>query len=199
MHGQNHISSELDATLLSSPFKVQTNWHVITGAACCGKTTLIELLAARGLQTAYETARVYIDCQTARGRPIEDIIGDPATELAIEGLQSRLENDLHPSNTVFMDRSLVDCLTFRRLHGKDINEFLPRCFHHQYASVFILDRLPYQLDGARVDDDTYKGVLDHWLFHDYSALGYDVVRVPVVPPQERLEIILNHLSAKGLI
>jgi hypothetical protein len=31
---------ELDPDLLSAPFRVQTNWHVITGAACSGKTTL---------------------------------------------------------------------------------------------------------------------------------------------------------------
>ena len=34
--------TELDPDLLSTPFDVQTNWHVITGAACCGKTTLID-------------------------------------------------------------------------------------------------------------------------------------------------------------
>ena len=35
----NHIA--LDPALLSTPFKIQTNWHVITGAPSSGKTTMI--------------------------------------------------------------------------------------------------------------------------------------------------------------
>jgi hypothetical protein len=33
--------AELDSDLLSTPFQVQTNWHVLTGAACAGKTTTL--------------------------------------------------------------------------------------------------------------------------------------------------------------
>jgi predicted AAA+ superfamily ATPase len=49
-------TTELDPDLLSTPFGVQTNWHVITGAPSCGKTTLINLLADKGLQTVPESA-----------------------------------------------------------------------------------------------------------------------------------------------
>jgi len=73
------------------------------------------------------------------------------------------------------------------------------CFHHRYASVFILDRLPLQLDGARIEDDAYTVLLDEWLVRDYSALGYRVVRVPVLPPQERLAFVLEKLSEQGLL
>ena len=38
-------TTELDPDILSTPFGVQTNWHVITGAPCSGKTTLIDQLA----------------------------------------------------------------------------------------------------------------------------------------------------------
>jgi len=41
-------TTKLDPDLLSTPFRVQTNWHVITGSACSGKTTLIDQLANRG-------------------------------------------------------------------------------------------------------------------------------------------------------
>jgi len=51
------LSSRLaDPHLLSTPFGVQTNWHVITGAACSGKTTMIDLLTDKGFQTVPETA-----------------------------------------------------------------------------------------------------------------------------------------------
>jgi predicted ATPase len=109
-------ATELDPDIFSSAFGVQTNWHVITGAPCSGKTTLIDHLA-----------------------------------------------------------------------------------NHRYASVFILDLLPFQENGAR-DEDAAKAVyLDEWLARDYSALGYRVVRVPVLSPQERLAFVLERLSEQGLI
>ena len=74
------------------------------------------------------------------------------------------------------------------------NEFLAECFHHRYASVFFLDRLPIQLDGVRLADDPMADYIDHWHTRDYTALGYRVVRVPVLPPQERLSFTLETLS-----
>jgi Flp pilus assembly CpaF family ATPase len=38
-------TTELTPDLLSTPFKVQMNWHVIAGAPSSGKTTLIGQLA----------------------------------------------------------------------------------------------------------------------------------------------------------
>ena len=58
---RNFRLTELDPELLSTPFGVQTNWHVITGAPCCGKTTLIDQLANQGFQTVPEGARRYIE------------------------------------------------------------------------------------------------------------------------------------------
>jgi predicted ATPase len=54
-------TKELDPDLLSTPFRVQTNWHVITGASSSGKTTLIDLLADRGFQTVPEAGRQYFE------------------------------------------------------------------------------------------------------------------------------------------
>ena len=195
----NFITTELNPNLLSTPFGVQTNWHVLTGAACSGKTTLIELLTDKGYQTVAETARQYIDREMARGRTIEEILEDVATETFIEELQLRIEHGLRAIDVSFLDRAFPDSLTFRRLVGLDPNEILTECFHHRYASVFILDQLPFQLNGARVEDDAYTGFLDEWLARDYSALGYSVVRVPVLSPEERLAFVLERLSEHGLI
>jgi predicted ATPase len=76
---------------------------------------------------------------------------------------------------------------------------LAECFHHRYASVFLLDRLPFLQNGARIEDDVIAVLLDEWLARDYSAFGYCVVRVPVLSPQERLAFVLEKLSEEGLI
>jgi predicted ATPase len=190
---------ELDLDLLATPFRIQTNWHVITGAACCGKTTLLNLLADKGFQTLPEQARQYIEGEVAKGRTLDQIFGNEADERALTDMRRRAELGLRPTDVVFLDRALPDYLWFWRLLGMNPNELLPECFHHRYASVFILDLLPLELDGARIDDEDYTVLLDEALVRDYSALGYDVVRVPVLSPQERLEFVLERLSEQGLI
>jgi len=189
----------LDPDLLATPFRIQTNWHVITGAACCGKTTLIDLLADKGFQTVPEIPRQYIEREVARGRTLDEIFGSEADERAMTDMQRRTEHGLRATDVAFLDRALPDYLWFWQIFGLNPNEFLPECFHHRYASVFILDRLPFQLDGARIEDDAYTVLLDEALVRDYSALGYRVVRVPVLSPQERLEFVLDRLSEQGLI
>ena len=191
---------ELDPDLLSTPFKVQTNWHVISGAPSSGKTTLINQLADRGFQTVPETARRIIEQEIARGRTIHEILEDRAA------LQRRLmealigvERGLRASEALFLDRGIPDYFAYCRICGVDPNEFLAACFHHRYASVFMLDPLPFQENGTRDDDVAIAGYLGDWATRDYIALGYDVVRVPVLAPKERVAFVLERLSEQGLM
>jgi predicted ATPase len=108
----------------------------------------------------------------AKGRTLDEIFGSQADQRAMTDMQMRIEHGLRATDIVFLDRALPDCLFFYRIFGLNPNEILAECFHHRYASVFILDLLPFQLDGARIEDDTYTVLLDEWLVRDYSALGY---------------------------
>jgi predicted ATPase len=191
--------TELDPDILSTPFGVQTNWHVITGAISCGKTTLINMLADKGFQILPETSRQYIEREVAKGRTLDDIFSSQADERAMTDMQQSAEFGLQATDVVFLDHALPSYLWFWRLIGLNPNELLPDCFHHRYASVFILDQLPLELDGARIEDEAYTTLLDEWLVRDYSALGYHVERVPVLSRQERLEFVLEKLSEQGLI
>ena len=188
--------SNLDPEILSNPFKLQTMWHVITGASCSGKSTLIEDLAQVGYQTAPETARIYFKSEMAKGRTSQEIRNSGnATQMGIFELQRDLEAGLPADQVVFLDRALPDSLTYHRLFGLYPNELLPACFTYHYASVFLLDRLPF-LREVRLgpEDEKPAQFVDEWLERDYAALGYNVVRVPVLPPRERLSFILDLIS-----
>jgi predicted ATPase len=193
-------TTELDPHLLSTPFGVQTNWHVITGAVCSGKTTLIDQLSDKGFQTVPEIGRQYLEREMARGRTIDEIReNEAAFTRDLIDMQLRIEGGLRAIDVAFLDRAIPDVLAFCRVAGLNPNEYLAECFHHRYASVFILDRFPVQQNGIRTEDDTFASLLDEWLARDYSALGYRVVRVPVLSPQERLAFVLERLSEQCLI
>lgn len=196
----DYRTTELDPDLLLTSFSVQTNWHVISGAPCCGKTTLIDQLGDKGFRTVPEVGRQYIEREMARGRTIDEIRENEATfARSIKDMQLEIEHGLHANDVVFLDRAFPDALAYFRVVGLDSNEILLECFHRRYASVFVLDRLPLQQDDVRTEDDAIAGFLDEWLARDYSALGYSVVRVPVLSPQERLAFVLERLSEQGLI
>ena len=87
-------TTELDPDLLSTPFRVQTNWHVITGAPCCGKTTLIDQLADKGFQTVPETARQYIEERWPKDeRSTRFARMRPALQRSIKDMQLKLSVD----------------------------------------------------------------------------------------------------------
>ena len=54
----------------------QTNWHVITGAPCSGKTAAISEIERRGIRVVHEVARSYIDQQLNKGLQLAQIKTD---------------------------------------------------------------------------------------------------------------------------
>jgi predicted ATPase len=193
-------TTALDTDLLSTPFGVQTKWQVLTGAPCSGKTTLIDLLTARGFPTISQIGRVYVEGEMAKGRTSDEILEHAAVnQRCIVEMQASFERELRADEIAFLDSGSPDCLTYCRVMGLDPNAILAECFHHRYASVFLLDRFPFQQDGVRFEDDATADFIEEWLVHDYGALGYDVVRVPIFPPQERVAFVLNKLNEQGLI
>jgi predicted ATPase len=193
-------TTELDPDLLSTPFGVQTNWHVITGTVSSGITTLIDQLADRGFQTVPEAGRQYIEGEIAKGRTIGEIQENPAAlQRGLNDMWLRIEDGLGANDVLFLDRGFPDALAFCRANRLNPNEILADCFHHRYASVFLLDRFPVEQDGIRFHDEATADLIAEWLARDYSALGYCVVRVPVLSPEERLAFVLERLSEQGLI
>ena len=93
-------------------------------------------------------------------------------------------------DVAFLDGAVPGCLAWYRVFGLNPNGIFPECFHHRYAAVFILDRLPLQLDGLRFKDAAHTGFLDEWHHQGYCALGYSVVRIPVLLPEEHLTFVL---------
>jgi predicted ATPase len=201
-HSQyQYLTTELDPDILSTPFNVQTNWHVVTGAPASGKTTIIDHLTAKGFKTVPEVARQVFEEELAKGRTLEEIRSDGiAHQHRIMERHLKVEGDLNPDDNLFLDRGLPECITFCRVFGMNPNEILRECFRNKYASVFMLDPLP-NLREIKLgpEDETTAIFLNEWHVRDYRAVGYDVVRVPVLPVEERVAFILENLLEQGLM
>lgn len=174
---------------------ITTNWYVITGGPSSGKTTTVELLAGRGYKTTIEEARHYIDTLRANGGGLEDVQGHQKDfQRGVLGMQIEQENALSPDDIVFLDRAIPDALAYYRFRylplDKTLTDALANVF---YKKIFILDPLPLVHDYARTEDDTQQHRIQALLNEVYHQLPFPVVHVPVLPPEERVDFILNNL------
>lgn len=190
-------TDHLDGERVTASFEAPTNWHVIAGAPSCGKTTLVDRLAAVGYRTVPEPARAYLEGELVRGRTIDDLHEHPdSLQRTLADLQESVEKNLVDHEVMVLDSALVSSMAWYRAFGLDPNEILPRCFHHRYATVFVLDPLPLDVDCIRFNDAALVSFLDRWITRDFVALGYDVMRVPVLSPEERLGFVIERLHSR---
>jgi predicted ATPase len=175
--------------------EILTNWCVITGGPCTGKTTVIELLAQRGYKTTVEHARHYIDTQKVQGRTTAEIRQNKkAFQLAVLKMQMEEEANLDVNELVFLDRALPDAMAYYRFLGLEYDKNLEeQCNKYCYRKVFILDRLPLVKDYARMEDEAEQIRIHNLIIEVYESFPCPIVHVPVLPPEERVDFILDRL------
>lgn len=169
-----------------------TNWHVITGAPSSGKTTLINRLAQLGYHTSPEVARQCISEYLAKNHTLEDIHQDQLQANILSIMKDR-EQHLQPQELIFFDRGLPDSIAYFRYHHLDekLTKNIPA---HWYKKVFFCEGLPVIHDAIREEDDRSARKIGQYIYEAYSNLGYDLINLPPVSVDERLQIILSHLD-----
>jgi predicted ATPase len=173
---------------------IQTNWCVLTGAPCSGKTTVLTALEARGYKCIPEAARVYIEKELSKRRTLKDIRADEAAfQNKIVAIKKQIESQLPPQEIIFLDRAMPDSISYYRAAGLDTAEIMKASKIFHYRNIFIFDPLPWQTDGVRNEDDETIALLDKQLEADYRQLGYEPIRIPVMSVQARLNLILPTL------
>ena len=172
----------------------QTNWYIITGAPCSGKTSVIRDLERRGYRVVHEAARAYIDQQLAEGYRLEQIKADkPAFENRILNVKLRIEDSLPPDEVIFFDRGIPDSIAYFKLAGLDTAQPFDLSRRLCYRRVFFFERLGFSKDRVRTEDETTAQQLDTLIQESYRMLGYEMVRVPVLSVRRRVEFILRRL------
>ncbi|MFO7706676.1 MAG: ATP-binding protein [Desulfobacterales bacterium] len=171
----------------------RTQWRVITGAPCSGKTAVIEELARRGHPVVPETARATIDRELARGRRLEEIKADAGVfEGRIFRAKLELEGRLPTDEPLFLDRGLPDSIAYFTLEGLDPREPLRHSRQVRYHRVFLFERLDFLKDPVRSETPETAARIERLIEQAYDRLGYRPVRVPVLSIAARTDYVLAH-------
>ncbi|MEX2482954.1 MAG: ATP-binding protein [Brumimicrobium sp.] len=175
--------------------EIETNWCVITGGPCTGKTTVVEMLAEKGYKTTIEHARHYIDTHRIKGETIEKIKQNKKEfQLGVLKMQIEEEQQLNTQDLVFLDRALPDALAYYKFLNLEIDDkLIEMCNKFCYKKIFILDRLPLVNDYARREDEEEQKIIHELIIEVYNSYPCPIVHVPVLPKKERVDFILKRI------
>ena len=155
--------------------KEQTK-YVLTGGPCCGKTTLINELEQRGYSVLEEVARQVIEKRKHIPTSQEEWI---IREDLISKMQLEKESQLPGS--AFLDRGLQDIVAY----SNHFLGFIPEAVKDikladRYSKIFVLDMLPFEDDGLRVESGSQEAQEIHeMIISAYKETGYPLIYVPV--------------------
>ena len=176
------------------PFMQQTNWHVITGAPCSGKTAVIKEIEHLGYPVVHEVARAYIDERLQHGETIAQIKAEILSfERHILYKKIAIEQSLLKEETVFLDRAVPDSIGYYILEGLDPYDPVQKSRLWRYKKIFFFDRIPLEKDPVRSEDDKIASRIDHLLKESYRMLDYEIIVVPLMSVNERVRFILEHV------
>ena len=175
---------------------IQTEWIVLTGGYCAGKSTTIDLFAELGFPAEPEINRVCFQEESAKGKTQDEILSDSNWRIRATEIQWEKESALartEPNTLRFLDRALPDRINSYQKLGIGTAELLEACRHIRYRQIFKLDLLPYEADGVRPSRASAEK-MDREIKEIYESLGYVVLTVPVMTPNERFQVIVTNLS-----
>lgn len=176
----------------ATPEPSATDWVVITGPPSSGKTTMLELFAADDQRTSPDSTRALIAEVVAEGRDPEEFRFAPDFQPRTLAAMLAKEDRLEPGERTFLEYALPCNIAFHRTEELPLTEGLAAAaVKYRYAGVFILDPLDWVTDDERVEGEAYQRAVHAHMHEVYAELGYEPIRVPVLPPAARFEFIFE--------
>jgi len=165
---------------------------VITGGPSVGKTTLFNMLKASGFIGIDEIAAQVIK----EGKVPAPWIDREAFQQEV--FQRQLlseEQTLNSQSICFLDRGAFDGAAYYICDGLPVPTAFDTIDGSRYSLVFLLEELPvFEEDGVRFENLEFTQRITPVLEQCYSNRGVQVIRVPCLPPDERLSFVLDKVG-----
>jgi predicted ATPase len=175
---------------------MNSNRYIITGGPGSGKSTLLEALRENGFRCFEEISRNVIREQHAIGGdkvPWQNL-GDFA-EICYERMSAQLE-DCPPDNYCFYDRGLPDIIAYVKRGGLKVPKKYYQRSTDYNTTVFIAPpwKEIFINDSERPESFEDSKEIFKFLRSTYEALNFDIVLLPKVPVEERVEFIRQQIG-----
>jgi predicted ATPase len=169
---------------------------VVTGGPGSGKTTLVTALAACGFSTMPEAGRAIIQQQIAIGGtalPWSNRLAFAELMLEMDIRSYRGAEELR--GPVIFDRGIPDVLGYLRVSGVPVPariEEAARKFRY-HRRVFLAPPWPaiFGQDEERKQSIAEAEATCDAMVDVYSSLGYELLVLPLIPVDERIEFVRN--------
>ena len=171
-----------------------TNWIVVTGPPSSGKTTLIQGLQAKGFTICPELAREIIQYSFGSSFTAKSLRHDKLKlQREILAVSLKREHGLDCAEQIFFDRGTPDSIAYFKLHGFDQQPAIRASMFRRYLHVVYCEGLVMVKDGLRQESDIEAKKIGELILEAYRMLGYHPICLPVLPPEARLEFLLQSL------
>lgn len=161
---------------------------VITGGPSVGKTTIVSMLASRGYPVVHEQATQIIKegeflPWIDRSSFQEEVL---RRQLAAEASVGELPGP------VFLDRGLFDGEAYYIYDQLEIPKAFSTFDATRYSLALLIEELPFfDTTEVRRENLEFTHKISKVIEQCYAGRGVKVVRVPAMPPAERLEFVLE--------
>jgi len=173
------------------------NLFVITGGPGTGKTSVINELRKRGYDVLDEAARtVHHSDKRFNGKNIKEVDMVDFQKAIFDFQKSQFESIKGKKEPIFMDRGIGDSLAYYKHYNLDIpKEIFELSNSFKAAKVFCLNFLDiYRQDKLRKETKEEQEQIHYEIIEAYGDLGYDVVFVPKMSINERVDFILSKIQ-----